>query len=234
MKILMTGSHRSTGGEVAQILEDRFDHTVKLVGDSADCDYYSDLGYLTTQHQVHTLWDNVTDTYDPDVLINLAGITRMDSYDNTKEHDWKEVLNLNLMVPWLLTREFLARSNLPKTVINIASMGYKLPLSHSAAYCASKAGLVQMTKVVAKETADEHKLIVVAPGSIGESDMIDQVLENMTRIRDMPWDDARTYVENGTPMKRMMTMREVAQMIEMAIIAPMYMTGAVLEAGGGA
>ncbi len=64
-------------------------------------------------------------------------------------------------------------------------MGYRIPLRHSAPYCAAKAGLVQLTKQMAKELSGQHVLIAVAPSSIEGSDMIDQVRDSMIRIRGM-------------------------------------------------
>ncbi len=64
--------------------------------------------------------------------------------------------------------------------------------------------------------------------------MIGQVVDDMVRIRGMIGSDAEEYVRMGTPMERMQTMDEVADMVAMAILAPGYMTGSVLEAPGGA
>lgn len=104
-----------------------------------------------------------------DILVNNSGIspwvTR--SEEVTKEM-WHDILQVNLLAPFLLCREagkIMMRHNFGR-IINIASIGGIVGLPRQVAYCASKAALIQMTKVLAVEWAEKYDITVnaIAPG----------------------------------------------------------------------
>ncbi len=229
MKILMTGGGRSTGKAVSDFLTSE-NNEVVTVGRS-NCDHECDLFQIDNRHQAISALERWHGD-ECDVLVNLAGITYLEEVHKYPSVAWDRVIHLNLTVPWLLSQAFVHKRSRGR-IINIASMGYRIPLRHSAAYCASKAGLVGLTKQMAKELAPHFEVYAVAPGSIQDSDMIKQVIDSMISLRKMSEEDATEYVQKGTPMGRMQIMDEVAEMIGIAVLAPKYMTGHVFEASGG-
>lgn len=240
-KILLTGSPVSTGKVVREHLEG-LGYEVINIGDSSECEVVCDFGssrFNSNQSdRVIKAAVRMGDT-PPIALVNLAGITIMNKIDQVNSDDWDYLMRINLKAPFMLGQSFLdiqpdyEKTNNP-VIVNIASMGYKIPLRHSTSYCASKAGLVAITKQMAKEMGKKAKIIAVAPGSIENSNMIEQVINIMMQLRSISKKEATDYVKNGTPLGRMQTMEEVARMVQMAIEAPDYMTGAVMEAPGGA
>jgi gluconate 5-dehydrogenase len=104
-----------------------------------------------------------------DILVNNAGVSPWvkKSEEVTKEM-WQEVIQANLLAPFLLCREagkIMMKQNWGR-IINIASVGGLVVLPRQIAYCATKGALIQMTKVLAVEWAEKYNITVnaIAPG----------------------------------------------------------------------
>lgn len=107
-----------------------------------------------------------------DVLINNAGATWGAPLDAYPEDGWDKVLDTNLKSPFFLTQALLprlraaAKADAPARIINIASInGRAAPDVENYAYSASKAGLIMLTRHMARRLAREHILVnAIAPG----------------------------------------------------------------------
>ncbi len=229
MKILLTGGNRSTGKCVADHLRRGRRNEVVTLSDSNDADVEMDLRDMTEDRAAMAILKT-----GPDALINLAGITRLDTIQDLTQLDWNEVLRVNLTAPWLLSQAFVRYSQVGGIIVNVISMAHRTPLRHSAAYNASKAGLVGLTKQMAKELGDGWKIVGVCPNTIEGSDMVVDILRDMQRIRGMTAEEADKYNSEAGPLMRRQPMEEVAQMVAMALDVPQFMTGSLLEAPGGA
>jgi NAD(P)-dependent dehydrogenase (short-subunit alcohol dehydrogenase family) len=127
---------------------------------------------LTKDETLYGLIEKTVDRYGRiDILVNNAGIGPWvkKSEEVTKEM-WEEVLQVNLMAPFLLCREagkIMMKNNWGR-IINIASVGGAIALPRQIAYCAAKGALIQMTKVLAIEWAEKYNITVnaIAPGYI--------------------------------------------------------------------
>lgn len=88
-----------------------------------------------------------------DILINNAGIARVDSILDANLEDWEEVQAVNLRAPFLLAKALAPKMIEQKSgkIINISSQAGVIALEEHAAYCASKGGLNMLTKVMAAE-----------------------------------------------------------------------------------
>lgn len=158
-----------------------------------------------------------------DVLVNNAGITRDTLLMRMKQDDWQAVLNLNL------TGVFLCIKAVTKTmlkqrsgrIINIASVSGLMGNPGQANYSAAKAGVIGLTKTVAKEMASRGVTVnAVAPGFIA-TDMTD----------DLKADDILKYI----PLGRFGKVDEVAGLIRFlaADSAAAYITGQTMNVDGG-
>ena len=88
-----------------------------------------------------------------DILVNNAGISFLEDVENLSEEYWDKTLEVNLKVPFLLSQVF-AKKMIAQgggKIINMASQAAVVALDKHAAYCASKAGIVSLTKVCALE-----------------------------------------------------------------------------------
>ena len=116
----------------------------------------------------------------PQVLVNVAGIGLAATVLETSDEDWNHVLAVNLTGPFLTIRAtlplMLDRGG--GVIVNIASVGGQVGLASRAAYCASKAGLVGLTRAVAVDHAREGiRCVAICPGTV-ETEWIRKILAN--------------------------------------------------------
>ena len=159
------------------------------------------------------------------VLVNSAGIRRDAVAAMLPEQDWRAVIDINLTGTFNMTK--LAVLNMMRQrygrIINLTSPSGKLGFAGQANYAASKAGIVALTKSVAREVA-KRKITVnaVSPGFI-DTDF----------IASLPPEQIAQY-KNDVPMKRFGTPQEVADaVLFLASEEARYITGSVLEITGG-
>lgn len=160
-----------------------------------------------------------------DILVNNAGITRDGLIMRMSEQDYDAVLNTNLKGAFNMIHHF-SRSFLKQRsgrIINISSVSGVLGNAGQANYSASKAGLIGLTKSVARELASRGICVnAVAPGFI-ETDMTGS----------MP-DSARENLKNMIPMGHIGRPEDVAAAVAfLADDAAAYITGQVICVDGG-
>ncbi len=160
-----------------------------------------------------------------DVLVNNAGITRDNVLFRLKDDDWDAVLNANLRGAFAAIRA-AARGMMKRRwgrIINIASVVGLVGNKGQANYAASKAGLLGLTKSVAKELASRNVLAnVVAPGFI-ETEMT----AAMTA-------EARAALAQQIPLERLGTPADIAGVVTfLASEHAGYITGQVFVVDGG-
>ncbi len=114
----------------------------------------------------------------PDLLVNVAGIAIAATVLDTSDQDWNRVIGTNLTGPFLLTRAILplmldAGSGV---IVNVASVAGVVGMEACAAYCASKAGLIGLTRAVAADYASHGvRCVAVCPGTV-ETEWIDRIV----------------------------------------------------------
>ena len=111
---------------------------------------------LRNTEDISILLENVLEHFGRvDVLINNAGISRNGMTWKLDENDWNEVMAVNLTAPFLLMKGVLPSMRVNKygRIISISSVVAQTGVAGTAAYAASKAGLLGLTKTVSKETA---------------------------------------------------------------------------------
>ncbi|RKP55641.1 3-oxoacyl-[acyl-carrier-protein] reductase [Cohnella endophytica] len=160
-----------------------------------------------------------------DILVNNAGITRDNLIMRMKESEFDEVIETNLKGVFngvkAVTRPMMKQRS--GRIINISSVVGVLGNAGQANYVASKAGVIGMTKSVAKELASRGITAnVVAPGFI-ESDMTDKIPA-----------DLREKMLGEIPLARMGRPEDIAAaVIYLASDAASYMTGQTIHVDGG-
>jgi len=164
------------------------------------------------------------------VLVNNAGANWAAPLEQFPAHGWDKVVDLNLKTPFYLTRAFLplleadGTADDPARVINVGSIdGLQVPPFQTYSYSASKAGLHQLTRVLARELGPRHITVnAVAPGPF-ESKMM-----------------AATLAARGDQIAAASPLGRIGRPDDMAGVAVFlsgrgsaYITGAVIPVDGG-
>lgn len=181
---------------------------------------------VTDGEQVTSVVDNIAKEWGSlEIIVNNAGITRDTLFPRMKDEEWDDVINTNLRGAFLFTRAVtrtMLRARYGR-IINVSSVAGLIGNPGQANYSASKAGLIGMTRSVARELAGRNITVnAIAPGFI-ESDM-------SAALGDMVIDEAKKRI----PAKRLGTPEEVAACaLFLASRDASYVTGQVLVVDGG-
>ncbi|MGA7830611.1 MAG: 3-oxoacyl-[acyl-carrier-protein] reductase [Terracidiphilus sp.] len=160
-----------------------------------------------------------------EILVNNAGITRDALMMTMKRAEWDLVLNINLTGAYLLTQALLRPmiKNRWGRIVNMASVVGRAGQAGQVNYAASKAGLIGMTRSLAREVASRGITVnAVAPGYIETP---------MTAVLD---EKVSAAMLASIPIGRRGTDRDIAQAVKfLASDAASYITGHVLDVNGG-
>ena len=183
-------------------------------------------GNVTVTSDVEKMIDKAKETFGRiDILVNNAGITRDGLLLRMKDEDWDAVLNVNLKGAFLCTRAAAKEMAKQRSgrIINIASVVGQMGNAGQANYCASKAGLMGLTRSNARELAKRNVTVnAVAPGFIA-TDMTDALPEAK-----------RQELAAQIPLERLGTPDDIANaVVFLASDHSGYITGQVLGVNGG-
>jgi 3-oxoacyl-[acyl-carrier protein] reductase len=160
-----------------------------------------------------------------DILVNNAGITRDGLILRMKDEDWDLVLSINLKGAFLCTKAALKHMTKQRagTIINIASIVGAMGNAGQANYVASKAGLIGLTKTIAREYANRNVTAnAVAPGFIDTA--MTQALTEQVRVD----------LAKQIPLGRLGSSEDVANAVRfLASPSSSYITGQVVHVNGG-
>ena len=159
------------------------------------------------------------------ILVNNAGITKDTLALRMKRQDWDDVLNTNLTGSFLLTQALI--SSMMKArwgrVINITSVVGETGAAGQANYAASKAGMIGLTKSLAREFASRNITVnAIAPGFI------------QTAMTEALTDEQKSAILAQIPLARYGTDTDIAEsVLFLASDAAGYITGHTLDVNGG-
>jgi len=174
------------------------------------------------------LFQEVQDTYGSlDILVNSAGTHLKKPSTEVSDEEWKAVMDINLNGLFYACREagkiMLQRGS--GSIVNVASLGSFLALSYATAYCASKAGVVALTKSLAVEWATSGvRVNAIVPGNF-QTNLNAKALADPAR---------RETILRNTPMKRFGNVDElVGGAVYLASDSASFTTGSALVMDGG-
>jgi 3-oxoacyl-[acyl-carrier protein] reductase len=160
-----------------------------------------------------------------DILVNNAGVTRDRSFRKMDRGSWDEVLNTNLTSVFDITQRFIEPMAARRwgRVVNVSSIVGRVGNFGQANYAAAKAGLIGLTKTLAREYASKGVTVnAIAPGFI------------RTRMLDGVPEAAMKTVLDLTPLGRLGDPMEIgASVLYLASPAAGFVTGHVLDVNGG-
>jgi 3-oxoacyl-[acyl-carrier protein] reductase len=236
-KALVTGATGGIGAGIARAFHkagaevaisgrqvDKLEALAKELGDRVHvtpCD-------LADKEQVAKLIDNaIAKLGRVDILVNNAGLTRDNLFMVMKDEQWDDVINVNLTSTFMLcragTRHMLRSKTGYGRIINIASISGILGNPGQGNYSASKAGMIGMTKSLAREVANRGITAnCIAPGFI------------KTAMTDVLNEKQVAEISQHIPAQRFGTPEDIAAAaVYLASIEAGYMTGQTLHVNGG-
>jgi 3-oxoacyl-[acyl-carrier protein] reductase len=190
------------------------------------CEFLSVEGDVSNEEHVKNMVKLATEKFKIiDILVNNAGITRDNLIFRIKENDWDTVLNVNLKGAFLMSKA-VARGMIKKRsgkIINITSVVGEMGNQGQANYVSSKAGLIGLTKALAREFASRNiNVNAVAPGFIDSE---------MTKTAESKVLDE---IKSGIPLSRIGKPEEIAEgVLFLASSMSDYITGHILNINGG-
>jgi 3-oxoacyl-[acyl-carrier protein] reductase len=237
---LITGSARGIGKAIAQELanhganivindilaKNEIDKTLEeikkngniAVGIKAD---------ITVFDEVSTMMKEIINKFGKiDILVNNAGITRDSLLIRMKEEDWDAVIRINLKGTFNCSKsvaKYMMRQKSTDKIVNISSVIGLIGNIGQVNYAASKAGVIGLTKSMAKELASRNiNVNAVAPGFI-ETDMTKKLTEKV-----------RQDLQQHIPLNRLGTVKDIAQVVYFLVSdSANYITGQVINVDGG-
>lgn len=181
---------------------------------------------LTDKEQVEEMFGNITDTFgNPDVLINNAGVSSQQLFTDVTEDEYDRIMDTNLKGPFLCMQQVLPNMIYRKSgcIINISSMWGQTGGSCESIYSASKAGLIGLTRALAKEEGlSGIRVNCIAPGVID------------TKMNAMHSEETMQELREETPLGRIGMPQDIADAaLFLASDQASFITGQVLGVNGG-
>ena len=175
---------------------------------------------------VKEVFDSIVKEFKPlDILVNNAGITKDGLFVRMKEDDWDRVLAVNLKGSFLCGQQAAKQMMKQRqgTIVNIASIVGVMGNAGQANYSASKAGLIGLTKTMARELAPRNITVnAVAPGFIDTE---------MTRVLD---EKIKDKLIEQIPLSRLGLPDDIAHSVAFLVSdRSSYITGQVMNVNGG-
>jgi NAD(P)-dependent dehydrogenase (short-subunit alcohol dehydrogenase family) len=156
-----------------------------------------------------------------DVLVNNASIFERTPLDALDEAQWDRHLDVNLKGPFLcaLHGGRMMRAGQGGVIVNIADWAGERPYADYLPYCVSKAGVIGLTKALAKELAPKIRVVAIAPGPVLPP-------PDMTSAE-------RQRAVRRVPLQRWGTPQDVANAVLFAIEGSDFITGSMIYVDGG-
>lgn len=233
--ILITGAAKGIGRGIVEELSKNQENTIiinynksekeaielkKKVGENAEI-YKAD---VTNKSEVEEMIRFIIGKYGKiDVLINNAGISQIKMFNDITQEDWNTMLNTNLTSAFITTKAVTPNMihNKNGCIINISSIWGIVGGSCEVHYSASKAGLIGMSKALAKELGPSNiRINVIAPGDI-DTDMNKDLSK-----------DAIEEIKQSTPLGKLGKPIDIARCVKW-LIEDEFTTGQVISPNGG-
>jgi pteridine reductase len=157
-----------------------------------------------------------------DILINNASVFYPTPFGKISEKDWDDILSVNLKVPFFLAQELGLRMAEQKSgkIVNLVDWVGERPYGNFLPYSISKAGLINMTKGLAKVLAPYVQVVGIAPGPI-------------LPAKGMKKKDLKVAA-NRTLLKHFGDPRDIARTVRFIVEDTDFITGAIIPVEGGA
>ena len=179
--------------------------------------------------QIGALFDRIEQDLGPvSILVNNAGVAVPAPFLETTTEQFRSVIDVNLIGTFVATQRAsrtMVAEGIEGAIVNMSSVNAQVAIPTVASYCASKGGVMQLTKAAAIALAPHNiRVNAVGPGSIDTA--------MMASINTNP--EAMEMVMSRTPLKRMGTPREIGDVVAFMVSdKASYITGETIYVDGG-
>jgi pteridine reductase len=232
---LVTGAARRVGKSIALVLAERGAHVVITYNSSAveaqatvqeimgrGVQGMALQGNITRSDDVNAIVQQVMDRFSRiDILVNNASNYYRTPFDTLTEEQWDDLVGTNLKGTFLMTKRVgdeMLKTGMGK-IINLADWAGFRPYKDYIPYCVAKAGVIALTKALAKTLAPTIQVNAIAPGPV-------MLPEDFS-------DSQREAVVRATPLKRIGTPLDIAQTVVFLVEGSDFITGAIIPVDGG-
>ena len=155
-----------------------------------------------------------------DVVVNSAAIMVRQSVEDVTPESWDETLDLNLRATFFVSQGAIPHLRRARgKIVNIADLAGLEPWPAYATHCISKAGVVMLTKALARALAPDIAVNAIAPGAV---------------LLPEDWDEeASAHIRETTPLKRLGSPQDVVAAVRFLLSGTDYLTGTILVVDGG-
>lgn len=234
--ILVTGASRGIGNNIVRSLANNnivianynksVEQAIKLKEDMQEKQVNIDIikADVSNREEVNSMVSTIIEKYGKiDVLINNAGISQYKLFTDISDEDWDIVMNNNLKSVFITTQEVL-KSMIPRKeglIINISSVWGVTGAAMEVAYSTSKAGIIGLTKSLAKELGPSNiRVNAIAPGIIN------------TEMNNKFSKEEIDNIKEEIPLERIGEPKEISKCIKW-LMEDNYTTGQVISINGG-
>lgn len=210
--------HYYSNHEKIKFLEDNCKkHGVHVITKQAD---------LRDYEQISNLFNYITEKkFNPNIIINSAGIAKYGLIQDVSYHEWKEIIDLNLMSTYFCTQKVIPemlRQNYGR-IINISSIWGEKGAANEVLYSMTKGAINSFTKALARELAPSGVTVnAIAPGIV------------MSRMMSGFISDELEQLKRDIPMNRFADPIEIAQSVLYLLHHnSSYITGQIINIDGG-
>ena len=230
---LVTGGSKGIGFSIAErfvkegarvVICSRNESELSSAASNLECDYYS-LDVSNSQ-EIKSMVSWISKKYSNlDILVNSAGVVRYGNVVDASEEDWDFQISTNLTGTFLMCNKIVPIMNKGGSILNISSTLGLRAMKGAVAYCASKGGVVNLTKAIALDLADKIRVNCLCPAVV-ETPMVKKRIDSGQATRE--------YLENVQPMGRMGKPEEIAA-LALHLCGPEsgWTTGSIISIDGG-
>ena len=209
--VLVTGGTRGIGASIVRHFENL---NAEVIATGANKDqlhksinrrvkyHYLD---LRNEKSISDFIEYISQRKKIDVLINNAGMNKIDPIEKIKDEDWNNIYSINLYGPFVLTREIskIMKKNKYGRIVNIASIFGVISREKRAAYSSTKSGLIGLTKATAHDLAKDNILVnSISPGFI-----------NTELTKNILGEKSMKEISSSIPLKRLGDPDEIAKLV---------------------
>ena len=248
---LVTGGSRGIGAAVSNYLA-RLGANISLTGrtdktltaqaehliSEFEVQVFTAIGDMSQEQDVKRCFSEAVETLSSvNILINNAGVGKSAPFHRMDTDFWNTIIGLNLTGTFLCTKQVIGamRDDGYGRIVNISSTVGLRGYPYIAAYCASKHGVIGLTRTLALECVKKGITVnAICPGYT-DTDLVSEAVDAIMNMTGRDRDDIQSEIDNMSPMGRMVSPDEVAETVAwICLPSSMSITGQAIVVAGGA